>query len=105
LGDWYKAAGESRIRKFRVKGARYSNPPLLPGGHYGHQRKNLPEPVGLPGNLSHEEIAEDTGANRSDVICQALALMKVAHIANKDGHHLGIVNDARNLDTEIVGLI
>jgi metal-responsive CopG/Arc/MetJ family transcriptional regulator len=56
-------------------------------------------------NRTLEEIAEDTGTNRSDVIRQALALMKVAHTAKKDGRHLGIVKDARKLDTEIVGLI
>ncbi len=56
-------------------------------------------------NRTLEEIAEDTGTNRSDVIRQALALMKVAHTAKKDGRHLGIVRDARKLDTEIVGLI
>jgi metal-responsive CopG/Arc/MetJ family transcriptional regulator len=56
-------------------------------------------------NQTLEEIAESTGTNRTDVIRQALALMKVAHSAKKDGRHLGIVNDARKLDTEIVGLI
>jgi len=56
-------------------------------------------------NQTLEEIAESTGTNRTDVIRQALALMKVAHAAKKDGRHLGIVNDARRLDTEIVGLI
>jgi predicted transcriptional regulator len=56
-------------------------------------------------NRTLEEIAESTGTNRTDVIRQALALMKVAHSAKKDGRHLGIVSDARKLDTEIVGLI
>jgi predicted transcriptional regulator len=56
-------------------------------------------------NQTLEEIAESTGTNRTDVIRQALALMKVAHAAKRDGRHLGIVNDARKLDTEIVGLI
>ena len=56
-------------------------------------------------NETLEAIAESTGASRTDVIRQALALMKVAHAAKKDGRHLGLVNDARRLDTEIVGLI
>ena len=56
-------------------------------------------------NQTLEEIAESTGTNRTDVIRQALALMKVPHSAKKDGRHLGIVNDAKKLDTEIVGLI
>lgn len=56
-------------------------------------------------NRTLEEIAEDTGTSRTDVVRQALALMKVAHSAKKAGRHLGIVSDARKLDTEIVGLI
>lgn len=56
-------------------------------------------------NQMLEDIAEATGTNRTDVIRQALALMKVAHAAKTSGRHLGIVNDARKLDTEIVGLI
>jgi predicted transcriptional regulator len=56
-------------------------------------------------NRAIEEIAESSGTNRTDVIRQALALMTVAHSAKKDGRHLGIVADARKLDTEIVGLI
>jgi predicted transcriptional regulator len=56
-------------------------------------------------NQTLEDIAESTGTNRTDVIRQALALMKVAHSAKQAGRHLGIVDDARKLDTEIVGLI
>lgn len=56
-------------------------------------------------NQTLEEIADSTGTNRTDVIRQALALMKIAHTAKRDGRHLGIVSDARKLDTEIVGLL
>ncbi len=56
-------------------------------------------------NQALEDIAESTGSNRTDVIRQALALMKVAHAAKKDGRHIGIVSDPKKLDTEIVGLI
>ena len=56
-------------------------------------------------NQTLEDIAESTGTNLTDVIRQALALMKVAHSAKRAGRHLGIVDDARKLDTEIVGLI
>jgi predicted transcriptional regulator len=56
-------------------------------------------------NRTLEDIAESTGTNRTDVIRQALALMMVAHSAKKEGRHLGIVSDARKLDTEIIGLI
>ena len=52
-----------------------------------------------------ERIAKDTGSNRSEVIRQALALMKVAQEAKKKGKHIGLVSDADKLDTEIVGLL
>lgn len=52
-----------------------------------------------------DQIAEDTGSNRTDVIRQALALMKVAHEARKKGKHIGLVADAGKLDTEIIGLL
>ena len=52
-----------------------------------------------------EEIADATGSTRTDVIRQALALMKVAHQGKKEGRHLGLVTDPTRLDTEIVGLL
>lgn len=52
-----------------------------------------------------EEIADSSGSTKTDVIRQALALMKVAHNAKKSGKHLGVVADADKLDTEIVGLL
>ncbi len=52
-----------------------------------------------------DEIAESSGGSRTDVIRQALALMKVAHEARKDGRHLGLVSERSKLDTEIVGLL
>jgi len=56
-------------------------------------------------NQMLEEIAVSTGTNRTDVVRQALALMKIAHSTKQQGRHLGIVSDAKKLDTEIVGLI
>ena len=52
-----------------------------------------------------EEIADDTDSSRTDVIRQAIALLKVAHQAKKEGRHLGLAADPRQLDTEIVGLL
>ncbi len=52
-----------------------------------------------------EEIADNSGSTKTDVIRQALALMKVAHNAKKNGKHLGLVADADKLDTEIIGLL
>lgn len=52
-----------------------------------------------------EAIADDSASTKTDVIRQALALMKVAHDARKAGKHLGLVGDAAKLDTEIVGLL
>ena len=70
-----------------------------------HEKVRLSLQVSAELNQTLEQIAEDTGTNRTDVIRQALALMKVAHTAKTQGRHLGIVADPRKLDTEIVGLI
>jgi predicted transcriptional regulator len=51
-----------------------------------------------------DEIAEGSGSSRTDVIRQALALIKVAHEARLTGKHIGICADPEKLDTEIVGL-
>ena len=56
-------------------------------------------------NKDLEEIADDTGSNRTEVIRQALALMKAAHKARTEGKHLGLVSDPSKLDTEIVGIL
>ena len=52
-----------------------------------------------------EQIADETGSNRSEVIRQALALMKVAHEGKANGKHIGLVSDPSKLDTAIVGLL
>lgn len=50
-------------------------------------------------------IAKEADANRTDVIRQALALMKVAHEARKEGKHIGIVADPDKLDSRIIGVL
>jgi hypothetical protein len=52
-----------------------------------------------------EKIADDAGSNKSEVIRQAIALMKFAHEAKQKGKHFGVVNDPDKLDVEIVGLL
>ena len=52
-----------------------------------------------------DEIAKSSGANRTDVLRQALALMKVAHETKQKKRHLGITSDPEKLDTELVGLL
>jgi hypothetical protein len=52
-----------------------------------------------------EGIAEESYATKTDVIRQALALVKIAHDAKKSGKHIGLVTDSSKLDTEIVGLL
>lgn len=56
-------------------------------------------------NSTIETIADEAGTSRNDVIRQALALMKVAHDAKKQGKHLGLASNPDKFDTEIVGLI
>jgi predicted transcriptional regulator len=52
-----------------------------------------------------DKIAGETGSNRTEVIRQALALMKVAHEAKQKGKRMGFVTDPAKLETEIVGLL
>ena len=56
-------------------------------------------------NSDLEEMADSTGSNRTEVIRQALALMKIAHKARREGRHLGLVSDPSKLDTELVGIL
>ncbi len=56
-------------------------------------------------NSDLEEMADSTGSNRTEVIRQALALMKIAHQARREGRHLGLVSDHSKLDTELVGIL
>jgi metal-responsive CopG/Arc/MetJ family transcriptional regulator len=56
-------------------------------------------------NSDLEEMADSTGSNRTEVIRQALALMKIAHQARREGRHLGLVSDPSKLDTELVGIL
>jgi hypothetical protein len=56
-------------------------------------------------NTDLEEMADSTGSNRTEVIRQALALMKIAHQARREGRHLGLVSDPSKLDTELVGIL
>jgi metal-responsive CopG/Arc/MetJ family transcriptional regulator len=56
-------------------------------------------------NSDLEAMADSTGSNRTEVIRQALALMKIAHQARREGRHVGIVTDASKLDTELVGIL
>lgn len=51
------------------------------------------------------EIAESSSSNRTDVMTQAVALMKIAHSAKLEGKHIGFVYDVNKLDVEIIGLL
>jgi hypothetical protein len=44
------------------------------------------------------------GSSRTDIVRQALALIKIAHDAKKAGFYIGLVDDPAKLNTEIVGL-
>jgi hypothetical protein len=52
-----------------------------------------------------EEMADDAGITKSDVLRQALALMKAARDGKKQHRHLGLVSDPKKLETEIVGFL
>jgi len=71
----------------------------------GHEKVRLSLQVSQELSNALDEIAESSGGNRTDVIRQALALVKIAHEAKKEGRHLGLVSERSKLDTEIVGLL
>jgi Ribbon-helix-helix protein, copG family len=52
-----------------------------------------------------ERIAAEAGTSKAEVLRQALALAIVAHAGKRQGLHLGLIDDPRRLDTEIVGLL
>lgn len=51
-----------------------------------------------------EALAEEAGASRTEIIRRAIALMKVANQAQKEGRYVGIVSDPKKLETLIVGI-
>ena len=56
-------------------------------------------------NRMLEQMADEGGTTKSDVLRQALALMKVARDGKRQNRHLGFASDPRKLETEIVGLL
>jgi hypothetical protein len=75
------------------------------------EERGMAEKVRLRPELSLElnrlldEMADDAGITKSEVLRQALALMKAARDGRKQQRHLGFVSDPRKLDTEIVGFL
>lgn len=50
------------------------------------------------------ELAEKIGGEQADVLRKAIALMQVAVKAEESGKHLWIVDENKELDTEIIGI-
>jgi predicted transcriptional regulator len=65
-------------------------------------RLSLEVPVEL--NRVLEQIANESGGTKSEVLRKALALMNVAHKAGRDGKRVGIAALDSRLETEFVGL-
>ena len=55
-------------------------------------------------NRELERLAEVTGSTKADVMRRGLALAKVAIDEQARGHKLGILDQDRNVITEIVGV-
>jgi predicted transcriptional regulator len=51
-----------------------------------------------------EDLAEQTGGTKSDVLRKAIALMRVAVDAKRQGRKFGIAEQDQPLATEIVGI-
>ena len=55
-------------------------------------------------NKKLEELANETGATKSELLRKAIALMEVAVEAKRRGKKFGIAESGEQLTTEIVGL-
>ena len=55
-------------------------------------------------NAILEELAEQAGGTKSDVLRKAIVLIEVAFEAKKNGKKFGVVDSSGCLATEIVGL-
>lgn len=51
-----------------------------------------------------EDLAEQTGGTKSDVLRKAIALMRVAVDAKRQGRKFGVAEQDQPLATEIVGI-
>jgi hypothetical protein len=56
-------------------------------------------------NRPLEEMADEAGMTKNDVLRQALTLMKVAQDGKRQKRHLGFTSDPGQLETETVGLL
>ncbi|WP_420857471.1 ribbon-helix-helix protein, CopG family [Marivivens marinus] len=53
-----------------------------------------------------DELAEDTGTSRTDIVRRALAVMKAFKQQKARGRtHIGFVDDASKLDAEIINVL
>lgn len=55
-------------------------------------------------NREIEQIADQVGGSKTEVLKKAIALMRVAVDAKREGKKLGIAEKSQSLTTEIVGL-
>jgi predicted transcriptional regulator len=55
-------------------------------------------------NTTLEQLAQESGTTKSDVLRKALALLEVASNAKRAGQRLGILDKNRHVLTDIVGV-
>jgi hypothetical protein len=51
-----------------------------------------------------EQLADESGSTKSDLLRKAISLLQVASTAKRDGHGIGVIDRERRVLTEIVGL-
>jgi hypothetical protein len=51
-----------------------------------------------------EQLSRDTRQNLGEVFTKAIALYKTAVDSKREGKHVGVADEAGNLETEFVGL-
>ena len=72
--------------------------------NHSHDKVKLSLFVSPQLNETLENMAQETGSTKSDVLRKALALFQVASEARRDGNRIGILTKDRQVLTEIVGV-
>lgn len=71
---------------------------------HSHDKVKLSLIVSPQLNETLENMAQESGTTKSDVLRKALALLELASEARRDGKRIGILTNERQVLTEIVGV-
>lgn len=102
------------MRRFRAESAEVTGAPAIAGtdmrkgpalSNGTKDRIKLSLEVSTEINETLEELAKTTATTKSDVLRKAIALMRLAVKAQREGKKVGIADATQELRTEFVGLL